>query len=87
MSAALQNGETDCRNSQRFSRSFLQSLAMLSGPAAPTSVGPFARGIVSAIAPLSPGSPLLLATVRWADGVTTQVNVANLERLPGNPTV
>ncbi|MEY4809661.1 MAG: hypothetical protein RLZZ206_4050 [Cyanobacteriota bacterium] len=37
-------------------------------------------------APLSPGSSLLLATVSWADGVTTQVNVANLERQPGNPT-
>ncbi len=85
VSAALQNGDTHCRNSQRFSRSFLQSLAMLSGPAAPTSVGPFARGIVSAIAPLSPGSPLLLVTVRWADGHISQVNVANLERQPGNP--
>ena len=71
----------------RFSRSFLQSLAMLSGPAAPTSVGPFARGTLTAIAPLSPGSSLLLATVSWADGVTTQVNVANLERQPGNPAV
>jgi hypothetical protein len=87
VSAALQNGDTDCRNSQRFSRGFLQSLAMLSGPAAPTSVGPFVRGTLTAIAPLSPGSSLLLATVSWADGVTTQVNVANLERLPGNPTV
>jgi hypothetical protein len=87
VNAALQNGDTDCRNSQRFSRSFLQSLAMLSGPAAPTSVAPFACGTVTAIAPLSPGSSLLLATVSWADGVTTQVNVANLERQPGNPTV
>ncbi len=80
MSAALQNGDT-----VRFSKSFLQSLAMLTGPAAPTSVGPFARGTVTAIAPLSPGSPLVLATVRWADGVTTQVNVTNLEIQPGNP--
>jgi len=79
VSAALQNGDT-----VRFSRSFLQSLAMLSGPAAPTSVGPFARGTVTAIAPLSPGSPLLLATVRWADGYTSEVNVANLERQSGN---
>lgn len=69
----------------RFSRSFLQSLAMLSGPAAPTSVGPFARGTVTAIAPLSSGSPLLLATVRWADGTISKVNVANLDRQPGNP--
>lgn len=80
VSAALQNGDM-----VRFSRSFLQSLAMLSGPAAPTSVGPFARGTVTAIAQLSPGSPLLLATVRWADGHISQANVANLERQPGNP--
>jgi hypothetical protein len=49
VSAALQNGDT-----VRFSRSFLQSLAMLSGPAAPTSVGPFARGTVTAIGHLEP---------------------------------
>ncbi len=79
MSAALQNGDT-----VRFTRAFLQSLAMLSGPAAPTSVGPFARGTVTASAPLSPRSRLLLATVVWADGETSQVNVANLERQPGN---
>jgi len=82
VNAALQNGDT-----VRFSRSFLQSLAMLSGLAAPTSVGPFACGTLTVIAPLSPGSSLLLATVSWADGVTTQVNVAKLERLPGNPAV
>jgi hypothetical protein len=60
---------------------------MLSGPAAPTSVGPFVRGTVTAIAPLSLGSPLLLASVSWADGATSQVNVANLERQPGNPVL
>ena len=60
---------------------------MLSGPAAPTSVGPFARGTVTAIAPLSSGSPLLLATVRWADGTISEVNVANLELQPGNPPI
>ena len=60
---------------------------MRSGFSAPPSSGPFARGTLTAIAPLSPGSSLLLATVSWADGVTTQVNVANLERLPGNPAV
>ena len=80
MSSALQVGDT-----VRFTRAFLQSLAMGSGPPAPTSLGPFARGTVTAIAPLSPGSPLLLATVAWADGDSTQVNVANLERQPGNP--
>ncbi len=79
MSSALQVGDT-----VRFTRAFLQSIAMGSGPPAPTSLGPFARGTVSAIAPLSPSSPLLLATVSWADGDSTQVNVANLERQPGS---
>ena len=69
----------------RFSRSFLQSLAMLSGPAAPTSVGPFARGTVTAIGPIIPNSPMVVATVSWADGATTQVNVTNLEIQPSNP--
>jgi hypothetical protein len=80
VSAALQNGDT-----VRFSRSFLQSLAMLSGPAAPTSVGPFARGTVTAIGPIIPNSPMVVATVSWADGATTQVNVTNLEIQPSNP--
>jgi hypothetical protein len=39
---------------------------------------------VTAIEPLSPSSPLLLATVVWADGDSTRVNVANLERQPGS---
>ena len=80
MSAPLQIGDT-----VRFSRAFLQSIAMVSGPAAPTSIGPFARGTVTAIGPITPNSPMVLATVSWADGVTTQVNVANLELQPGNP--
>ena len=85
MSSALQIGDTDRRNSQRFTtRGFLQSTAMGSGPPAPTSLGPFARGTVTAIEPLSPSSHLLLATVVWADGVSTRVNVANLERQPGS---
>jgi len=58
---------------------------MVSGPEAPTSSGPFARGTVTAIAPIIPNSPMVLATVSWADGVTTQVNVTNLEIQPGNP--
>jgi len=45
----------------------------------------FARGTVTAIAPITPRSPLVLATVQWADGETTQVNVVNLEQQPGNP--
>jgi hypothetical protein len=69
----------------RFTRTFLQSMAMVSGPDAPTSSGPFARGTVTAIAPIIPNSSMVLATVSWADGITTQVNVANLEIQPGNP--
>ncbi|MCP9858122.1 MULTISPECIES: hypothetical protein [unclassified Cyanobium] len=80
MSAPLQIGDT-----VRFTRAFLQSMAMVSGPEAPTSSGPFARGTVSAIGPITPSSPVVVATVSWADGVTTQVNLTNLEIQPGNP--
>ncbi len=78
MSSALQVGDT-----VRFTQAFLQSIAKGSGPPAPTSLGPFARGTVTAIEPLSPSSPLLLATVALADGDSSRVNVANLERQPG----
>jgi hypothetical protein len=57
---------------------------MVTGPAAPSSVGPFARGTVTAIAPISPGSSLVLASVAWADGESSEVNVANLELQPDN---
>ncbi len=40
---------------------------------------------MTAIAPLTPRSSLVLATVHWADGEITQVNVVNLEQQPGNP--
>jgi hypothetical protein len=70
----------------RFNKAFLQSLALVSGPDAPTSLGPFTRrGTKTAIAPLTPRSSLGLATVHWADGEITQVNVVNLEQQPGNP--
>lgn len=82
MSAPLQSGDT-----VRFTKAFLQSLAMVSGPDAPTSSGPFARGTVTAIAPLTPRSSFVLATELWADGETTQVNVVNLEQQPGNPSL
>ena len=35
------------------------------------------------IAPISPRSALVLASVQWADGEQTEVNVINLERQPG----
>jgi hypothetical protein len=76
VTSALQIGDT-----VRFTRAFLQATAMVTGPEAPTSVGPFARGSVAAIAPISPRSSLVLATVTWADGTSSDVNVANLERL------
>ena len=60
---------------------------MVSGPDAPTSSGPFTRGTVTAIAPLTPRTSFVLATVLWADGETTQVNVVNLEQQPGNPSL
>jgi len=56
---------------------------MGSGPAAPTSLGTFAMRTVTAIAPLSPSSPLLLATVARADGDSTRGHVANLKQQPG----
>jgi len=80
MPSHLQIGDT-----VRLTRAFLQSLVMLTGPQAPTSLGPFARGTVTAIAPITPSSSLMLATVLWADGVISQVNVLNLERQPPNP--
>jgi hypothetical protein len=80
LATPLQIGDTVC-----LSRAFLQSTAMVTGPAAPTSVGPFARGTVTAISPISPGSSLVLATVAWADGESSQVNMANLVLQPGNP--
>jgi hypothetical protein len=56
---------------------------MRSGPSAPPSNGPRARGRVTAIAPIIPNSLMVEATVSWADGITTQLNV--LEIQPGNP--
>lgn len=78
MSSVVQVGDT-----VRYTKGFLQSLAMLSGPVAPTSLGPFARGIVMSIAPISPRSALILASIQWADGEKTEVNVINIERQPG----
>jgi hypothetical protein len=46
VNAPLQIRDTDCRNSQRFTPAFLQSLAMVSGPNAPTSSGPLARDTI-----------------------------------------
>jgi len=59
---------------------------MVSGLDGPTSSGPFARGTVTAIAPIIPNSPMVVPTVSWADGATTQVNVTNFKIQPGTPS-
>jgi len=54
MSSVVKVGDT-----VRFTKGFLQSVAMLSGPVAPTSLGPFAPVIVTSIAPISHRSALV----------------------------
>ncbi len=56
-----------------------------SGFSAPHGNGPFARDTVTTIAPIIPNSSMVLATVSWADGHISELNMANLERQPGNP--
>lgn len=50
-------------DSVRYWRDFLQSTAMVTGPAAPTGVGPFGRGRVNAIDLVLPSGGLILAPV------------------------
>ncbi len=68
-------------------KNFLQILVICCGLHAPppTSSGHFAWGTVTAIASIIPNSPIVVATVSWADSDTSQVNVTNLEIQPGNP--
>jgi hypothetical protein len=60
----------------RFNKAFLQSTCQYTGPVAPTSTGPFARGTVVGQEPLG---GWLLIRVAWDDGTTTNVNANNLE--------
>lgn len=60
----------------RFNKAFLQSTCQYTGPVAPTSYGPFARGTVTGQEPL--GS-ILLVRVAWDDGTSSAVNAVNLE--------
>ena len=87
MSSAVQIGDMDRRNSQRFTCALLQTIAMAAGHWRRPAWGPWQGGTVTASATLSPGRPLLLATVAWADGDSTRVNVFNLERQPGTVPV
>ena len=62
----------------RFTKSFLQSTGQYTGPDAPTSYGPFAKGKVIHTK-VMPTSLTILVTVEWEDGEVTRVNEANLE--------
>lgn len=62
----------------RFNKAFLQSTCQYTGPTAPTSVGPFARGTVTGQEPLG---TYLLIRVAWDDGTSSNVNAANLEAI------
>ena len=62
----------------RMSTKHLRSSGQYTGPEAPTSYGPFARGVVIAAQPFGgPGHELL--TVKWDDGDTHPVLDVNLE--------
>ena len=72
----------------RFTRSFLRSTGQYAGPEGPTSVGPWARGVIvhrpfcarwngRGFSPEIIGSPFV--SVRWADGRTGSVHTGNLE--------
>lgn len=62
----------------RFTKRFLRATCQYTGPAAPTSRGPFARGTVTGQEPLS---SFLLIRVAWDDGTSSAVNAANLEAI------
>lgn len=62
----------------RFSANFLRSTGQYAGPDAPTHVGPFARGTVTAVEPF-PGQRYVLVRVRWDDGHDAPAALCNLE--------
>ncbi len=61
--------------------SWLRNTGQLTGPPAPTSVGPFARGTVTGTHPL--GARTLVA-VRWDDGRESRVISGNLAAVGPN---
>ena len=63
----------------RFTAPFLRSTGQYTGPDEPTSIGPFARGMVTD-GDLGGLSPARFAMVKWDDGRENLVNVSNLER-------
>jgi hypothetical protein len=62
----------------RFTAKFLRSTGQYTGEPAPTSYGPFARGEVLNIIPLS--GTTLLAEIKWDDTFRSKVNIDNLEK-------
>lgn len=69
----------------RFSKQFLQSTGQYTGPTAPTSYGPFARGTVIGTvsvpsATTGNSSPWVALEVHWDDDRVTSVFSANLEK-------
>lgn len=60
----------------RFAAGFLKATGQLTGPDAPTSVGPFARGRIIEIHQLGPST---LIEVLWADNRITKIFSKNLE--------
>lgn len=70
-----------------FARAFLRSTGQFTGPEAPTSYGPFARGEVERVhrgwrGPFDPDSRVSpWVDVRWDDGRRGTVHVGNLVRV------
>lgn len=64
----------------RYSRDWLRNTGQFTGPEAPTSWGPFARGTVWRI--IGPVGNHVAVRVQWENGEHTSVLSANLELLP-----
>lgn len=60
----------------QFSAGFLKATGQLTGPDAPTDIGPFARGTVIDLTPIS---NRYVAHVQWANNRVSKVLELNLE--------
>jgi len=63
----------------RFASKFLRTTGQATGPDAPTSHGPWARGTVLTVKHFSGGVPVLVQ-VTWDNGAITAALATNLER-------
>jgi hypothetical protein len=59
----------------KLSRDFLRNTGQMTGPRAPTSYGPFARGEIIELTTIG---PLPIAVIEWDDKHVSKVNVGNL---------